>query len=190
MTNKLIILDRDGVINYDSNDYIKTPEEWHAIPGSLNAIAQLNQAGYEIVIATNQSGVARGLYDLAMLDRIHQKLLTELALAGGQISEIFFCPHHPDEHCGCRKPELGMFRQIQKKYSIDDLSDTFFIGDSLADMLAAFALPCKPILVLTSKGQQTLTSHPTLLASVPHFADLAHAVEYILNTDNNTIKRN
>ena len=180
MNKKLIILDRDGVINYDSDYYIKTPEEWLPIPGSLQAIAKLNRSGYQVVVATNQSGVARGFYDLDMLTRIHGKLKEKLTEVGGFIDEIFFCPHHPDENCECRKPKLGMFHQIQKKFPNVDLSDTFFIGDSIADMRAAFALPCKPILVLTSKGQKTLDNHPEL-AFIPHFANLAEAVQYILN---------
>jgi len=179
MKTKLIILDRDGVINFDSVGYIKSPDEWHPIPGSLEAIASLNRAGYQVVVATNQSGVARGYYDLAMLGKIHEKLASSLEKFGGKIEEIFFCPHHPDEKCGCRKPQLGMFHQIQKKYSPIDLKDTFFIGDSFVDMQVAFSLPCKPILVLTSNGQRTLKEHPEL-ESIPHFANLAEAVQYIL----------
>lgn len=178
MTSPLIILDRDGVINYDSDYYIKSPDEWLPIPGSLIAIAQLNRAGYRVVIATNQSGVARGLYDLEMLSQIHEKLIYELASVGGCIEEIFFCPHHPDENCGCRKPKLGMFKQIQEKYQAD-LSDTFFIGDTLTDIQVAKAVPCKPILVLSGKGQQALMMHPEL-AAVPHFLNLAEAVHYVL----------
>ncbi len=176
---KLIILDRDGVINYDSDHYIKTPDEWHAIPRSLDAIARLNRAGYQVVVATNQSGVARGFYDIPMLHRIHEKLTSELAIAGGVIDEIFFCPHHPDEKCGCRKPALGMFHQIQHKYGVD-LSEVYFIGDSYSDMQVAEKLPCKPILVLTSKGEKTLQNNPEFLA-IPHFIDLAAAVDYILS---------
>lgn len=179
MKKKLIILDRDGVINYDSMDYIKTPEEWHAIPGSLDAIAKLNRAGYHIVVATNQSGVARGLYDIPMLHKIHEKLKSELAAVGGVVDEIFFCPHHPDEHCGCRKPQLGMFHKIQQKYAMD-LSTVYFIGDSYSDIQVAETLPCKPILVLTSKGENTLKNNPAF-SSIPHFIDLAAAVTYILS---------
>jgi D-glycero-D-manno-heptose 1,7-bisphosphate phosphatase len=178
MTNPLIILDRDGVINYESAAYIKSPAEWLPIPGSLVAIAQLNRAGYQVVVATNQSGIARGLYDLEMLSDIHAKFVSELAAVGGYIDEIFFCPHHPAVNCECRKPNLGLFRRIQEKYATD-LKDTFFIGDNFTDMQVAFALPCKPILVLTGKGQKTLASHPELLA-IPHFADLAEAVQYVL----------
>ena len=174
-----IILDRDGVINYDSDHYIKSPEEWHAIPGSLEAIAQLNRHGYHVLVATNQSGVARGHYDLETLDLIHEKLMRELAAVGGYIDEIFFCPHHPDEHCACRKPQPGMFYKMEKKYPID-LKKTFFIGDTFTDMQVAETVGCKPILVLTSKGEATLKKHPALLA-IPHFPDLARAVEYVLS---------
>lgn len=182
MTNPLIILDRDGVINYDSDYYIKSPDEWLPIPGSLTAIAQLNRAGFRVVIATNQSGVSRGLYDLDMLSHIHEKLIRELASVGGYIEEIFFCPHHPDENCDCRKPKLGMFKQIQAKYGMD-LSNTFFIGDTYTDMQVAKEVPCKPILVLSGKGQQALITHPEL-ASIPHFSDLAEAVRYVLAEKN------
>lgn len=178
MTNKLIILDRDGVINYDSNDYIKSPEEWHAIPGSLDAIARLYRAGFTIVIATNQSGVARGYYDIPMLENIHQKLKQQVESAGGMIDAIFYCPHHPDEKCLCRKPQLGMFHRIQQQYHCP-LDDVFFIGDSATDIEVAKKLPCKPMLVLTSKGQKTLDDNPEF-SSIPHFANLAAAVDYIL----------
>jgi len=147
MIKKFIILDRDGVINYDSDHYIKSPEEWHAIPGSLEAIADLNRAGYHVVVATNQSGIARGHYDLETLDRIHEKLMRELASVGGYIDEIFFCPHHPNDHCECRKPKLGLFLQIQKKYTVH-FAETYFIGDSYTDMQVAEATGCKPILYL------------------------------------------
>ncbi len=182
MSNPLIILDRDGVINYDSDYYIKSPDEWLPIPGSLTAIAQLNRAGFRVVIATNQSGVARGLYDLEMLSQIHEKLIRELTSVGGYIEEIFFCPHHPAENCECRKPKLGMFKQIQAKYKVD-LRDTFFIGDTFTDMQAAKEIPCKPILILSEKGQQALAMHPEL-ASIPHFPDLAEAVHYVLAQKN------
>jgi D-glycero-D-manno-heptose 1,7-bisphosphate phosphatase len=178
MNNKFIILDRDGVINYDSEYYIKMPDEWHAIPGSLNAIADLNRAGYRVLVVTNQSGIGRGYYDIEMLDRIHEKLAAQLAEAGGYIDEIFFCPHRPDEQCECRKPKLGLFHRIQKKYGIQ-FSQTFYIGDSYSDVQAAFASGCKPILVLTSNGQKTLDNHPECLA-IPHFVNLAQAVNSIL----------
>jgi D-glycero-D-manno-heptose 1,7-bisphosphate phosphatase len=173
-----IILDRDGVINYDSDDYIKSPEEWLPIPGSLDAIAQLNRAGYRVLIATNQSGIARGYYDLETLRLIHEKFLNELASVGGHIDEIFFCPHHPDDACLCRKPKPGMLKMIETKYAVD-LSHTFFIGDSGADVQAARAAGCAPILVLTGKGEQTYRESPEF-ACVPHFVNLAMAVDYVL----------
>lgn len=171
----LVILDRDGVINFDSTAYIKSPEEWLPIPGSLNAIAQLNRAGFQVVIATNQSGVSRGYYDVETLDLIHEKLMRELAAHGGYVDHIFFCPHHPDDGCECRKPKPGMLQQITDKYQID-LHDTFFIGDSVSDMQVAQAVGCIPILVLTGNGKKTLEKYP----DVCHFADLAQAVEYVI----------
>lgn len=172
-----IILDRDGVINYDSPAYIKSPDEWEAIPGSLEAIAQLNRFGYRVIVVSNQSGIARGFYDLATLDEIHEKFLEELASVGGHVDEILFCPHHPDDNCACRKPKPGMIYKARDKYNID-LSKTFFIGDSLVDMQAASNASCKPILVLTGNGQKTVREHPEL-TGMETFADLAEAVKYI-----------
>lgn len=173
-----IILDRDGVINYDSDYYIKSPDEWHPIPGSLEAIAWLNRAGYRVLIATNQSGIARGYYDIETLDLIHEKLMRELASVGGLVEEIFFCPHHPDENCECRKPKVGLFKQIQKKYPVN-FAETFFIGDTLTDIQAAQTIGCKPILILSEKGKKVLAQHAEL-ASVPSFPDLEAAVRYVL----------
>jgi D-glycero-D-manno-heptose 1,7-bisphosphate phosphatase len=170
-----IILDRDGVINFDSDYYIKSPEEWHPIPGSLEAIAELNRQGYRVIVATNQSGIARKLYDLETLYQIHDKLVSELKKVGGVIEEIFFCPHHPDDHCGCRKPQPGMFEQIQQKYNVD-LAETFFIGDSIADIRAAENAGCKPILVMTGNGRKTLEKYPDTL-NIRQFESLADAVE-------------
>lgn len=174
-----IILDRDGVINYESDQYIKSPDEWLPIPGSLDAIAQLNRHGFRVVVATNQSGVARGYYDVATLDSIHEKLMRELAAVGGYIEEVFFCPHHPDEQCSCRKPQPGLLEQIQAKYAIN-FADTFFIGDSFRDVRAARSVGCIPLLVLTGNGATDVKKYPEL-ASVPSFPDLAKAVEYVLS---------
>lgn len=174
----IIILDRDGVINFESDVYIKTPDEWRPIPGSLEAIATLNRAGYRVVVATNQSGVARGLYDLEMLDCIHEKLIRELAVVGGYIEEIFFCPHHPQENCECRKPKPGLLHRIQQKYAID-FAKTFLVGDSLADIKAALTVGCKPLLVLTGNGEKTLLNNPEL-SDIERFKDLAATVQYIL----------
>ena len=173
-----IILDRDGVINYDSDAYIKSPAEWLPIPGSLEAIAQLNRHGFRVLIATNQSGVARGYYDLAMLDQIHEKLTTELSAVGGYIEEIFFCPHHPNDGCLCRKPKPGMIYQMQEKYPIH-LPETFFIGDSIVDVQAALAAGCKPLLVLSQKGNIMLEKYPELL-NIPSFENLSAAVDFVL----------
>lgn len=176
---KLIILDRDGVINYDSDEYIKSPAEWVAIPRSLEAIARLNQAGFKVVVATNQSGVSRGYYDLATLKKIHEKMATELADVGGKVDEIFFCPHLPDDaQCDCRKPKPGLLQQIQKKYGIN-FADTYFVGDSIRDVQAAQAVGCKPILVLTGNGKKFLDQYPEL-QNIHCFIDLAEAVEFVI----------
>jgi D-glycero-D-manno-heptose 1,7-bisphosphate phosphatase len=174
-----VILDRDGVVNHDSDEYIKSPEEWVPIAGSLEAIAQLNRHEVRVVIATNQSGVARGYYDVAMLDCIHEKFMHELAIVGGCIEEIFFCPHHPDEKCACRKPNPGLIYQAEKKYSLN-LAETFLIGDSITDIRAARAAGCLPILVLTGNGKRTLTTYSEELLVIPKFANLAEAVSYII----------
>ena len=174
-----VILDRDGVINYDSDEYIKSPAEWRPIPGSLDAIAQLNRAGFHVLIVTNQSGVARGLYDIETLDTIHEKFVHELASVGGYVEEIFFCPHHPDEHCHCRKPKPGLLYEIQEKYPVN-MTETFFIGDSFTDVKAAQAVGCMPLLVMTGKGELSLEKYPELL-NVPNFPDLAHAVQFVLS---------
>ncbi len=174
-----IILDRDGVINYDSDEYIKSPEEWLPIPGSLDAIAQLNRMGFRVLIATNQSGVGRGYYDLETLSRIHEKFIHELAVRGGYIDEIFYCPHHPNEACECRKPKPGLLHQMQAKYEIN-FTNTFFIGDSASDMQLAQTVGCLPILVLTGNGQKVLEKNPEL-SGIPNFPNLARAVDYVIS---------
>ncbi|MEW6647478.1 MAG: D-glycero-beta-D-manno-heptose 1,7-bisphosphate 7-phosphatase [Pseudomonadota bacterium] len=176
---KLIVLDRDGVINEDSDDYIKSPEEFIPIPGSLEAIARLTQAGWRVVVATNQSGVARGYYDLATLQRIHDKLHRLLAPLGGQIEAIFYCPHGPDDHCDCRKPKPGLFRDIEARLQIS-LRGVPAVGDSLRDLEAAQAVGADPILVRTGKGERTLAKGKGL-AGVPVHADLAAVVDALLS---------
>lgn len=173
-----IILDRDGVINYESEKYIKSPDEWIPIPGSLEAIAALNRAGFRVLVATNQSGVARGFYDIPMLDRIHEKFVHLLAQVGGYVDEIFFCPHHPDEHCGCRKPKPGLFYAIASRYPVQ-LTSTYFIGDSWVDMQAAEAAGCQGLLVLTGNGQRALEKYPAMLTK-PHFENLQKAADYVI----------
>jgi D-glycero-D-manno-heptose 1,7-bisphosphate phosphatase len=175
-----IILDRDGVINEESDVYIKNPDEWLPIPGSLQAIAALNKAGHSVVIATNQSGIARGLYTEEGLKQIHNKMLQALAKEGGHIDGIFYCPHHPDQNCFCRKPQPGLLLQIAQQYDVD-LQKALFIGDSMRDITCAKAVGCKPILVKTGKGLTTLAmqSHWDI-KEVPVFANLQTAVAKIL----------
>jgi len=151
---KLIILDRDGVINYDSDQFIKSPEEWKPIPGSLEAIARLNQAGYRVVVATNQSGIGRGLFDMPTLNAIHDKMHKSLAQVGGRIDAIFFCPHTNEADCSCRKPKSGMMLEISARYGVG-LADVPAVGDSLRDLESAARLGANPYLVLTGKGNKT-----------------------------------
>jgi D-glycero-D-manno-heptose 1,7-bisphosphate phosphatase len=151
---KLVILDRDGVINHDSDQFIKSPEEWKSIPGSLDAIARLSQAGYRVVVATNQSGVGRGLFDMAVLNAIHDKMCKAVAQAGGRIDAIFYCPHAADSNCNCRKPKSGMIEEIAVRYNMS-LEGVPAIGDSLRDLEATARLGAQPILVLTGKGTKT-----------------------------------
>ena len=151
---KLIILDRDGVINYDSDQFIKNPEEWKPIPGSLEAIARLNQADYRVVVATNQSGIGRGLFDMPMLNAIHDKMHKACALVGARIDAVFFCPHTAENHCQCRKPKPGMLEEIAERYNIS-LSGVPAVGDSLRDLQSAATMGAQPYLVLTGKGAKT-----------------------------------
>lgn len=175
---KLIILDRDGVINQDSDAFIKSPDEWHALPGSMHAIARLNQAGYTVVVATNQSGVARKLFDMSALNAIHQKMHTSAQLVGGKIDAVFYCPHIADDSCDCRKPKPGMLQEIARRYDVN-LKGVHCVGDSLRDLQAGFLLGCVPHLVLTGKGQQTRDKGGLPPGSQIH-ADLAAMVDVIL----------
>ena len=176
---KIIILDRDGVINFDSAAYIKSPAEWKPIPGSLEAIARLNQAGYRVVVATNQSGVGRGLFDMDTLNAIHDKMHKTVASCGGRIDAVFFCPHAADSSCDCRKPQPGMFERIAACYNTD-LMSVPAIGDSLRDLQAAAKAGALPMLVLTGKGEKTLADgglpEDTLV-----FKDLAAVVDDLLS---------
>ena len=169
---KLIILDRDGVINYDSEQFIKSPEEWKPIPGSLEAIARLNQHGYRVVVATNQSGVGRGLFDMTMLNAIHDKMHKACALAGARIDAVFFCPHAADANCHCRKPKSGMLEEIAARYSLSNLRGVPAVGDSLRDLQSAVAVGASPYLVLTGKGVKT-QADGGLPEGTRVFADLA-----------------
>lgn len=175
---KLIVLDRDGVINHDSDQFIKSPDEWRPIPGSLEAIARLNHAGYRVIIATNQSGVGRGLFDMGMLNAIHEKMHRSLAQVGGRIDAVFFCPHTADSACGCRKPQPGLLREAGRRFNVD-LSGVPVIGDGLRDLLAAEAVGAQPMLVLTGKGEKTLREGAFPKNTVI-FPDLAFAVSALL----------
>ncbi|MCK4608544.1 MAG: D-glycero-beta-D-manno-heptose 1,7-bisphosphate 7-phosphatase [Gammaproteobacteria bacterium] len=172
---KLIILDRDGVINKDSDDYIKSPAEWHAIYGSLAAIAKLNKMGCKVVVATNQSGIGRGLFSEDTLEQIHQKMQRELAVVGGSLDGIFYCPHHPDDNCECRKPKPKMLLHILHKYNMTP-KETLVIGDSLRDIKAAKAIGCDSVLVKTGKGERTLAKYADELQDIPVMDTLAAVV--------------
>jgi len=151
---KLAILDRDGVINFDSDQYIKSPAEWRPIPGSIEAIARLNQGGYRVAVATNQSGIGRGLFDMATLNAINDKMMEMVFRHGGRIDALFFCPHTAAEECACRKPRTGMLEEIAARFHAD-LRGVPCVGDSLKDVQAADAVGAQPILVLTGKGERT-----------------------------------
>ena len=174
-----IILDRDGVINYDSLDYIKSPQEWRPIPGSLEAIARLHRAGYKVVVATNQSGVGRGLLSMDTLAAIHTRMLEAVRKQGGEIDAIFFCPHTPEDRCDCRKPAPGLLKEIAKRLQMD-LVGVYVIGDAERDVLAARQVMASPVLVRTGKGAQTLKQSKAL-ADVPVFDDLAAFVDALLS---------
>ncbi|MDR1529299.1 MAG: D-glycero-beta-D-manno-heptose 1,7-bisphosphate 7-phosphatase [Burkholderiales bacterium] len=174
---KLIVLDRDGVINFDNEEYVKSPEEWVPLPGSLEAIAQLNSGGYHVVIATNQSGIGRGLFDAQILIAIHAKMHQMLGRVGGRIDAVFFCPHTERSACDCRKPKPGMLREIAQRFRIE-LDDVPCIGDSLRDLQAASAVNALPILVRTGKGEETLKNGtlPPRTQVFDSLADFANAL--------------
>lgn len=178
---KLVILDRDGTVNQDSDDYVKSPDEWTPLPGALEAIARLNHAGWHVVLASNQSGLGRGLFDVSTLNAMHAKMHTLLANVGGRVDAVFYCPHAPDEGCHCRKPEPGLFEQIGERYGID-LQGVPMVGDSARDALAAVAAGCEPHLVLTGKG--AAYRGRTLPDSFPKetqvHADLAAFADFLL----------
>jgi D-glycero-D-manno-heptose 1,7-bisphosphate phosphatase len=187
---KLIILDRDGVINHDRDDYVKSAHECIPIEGSIDAIVRLNKAGFTVVIATNQAGLAKGKFELEDLESIHEKLTELVEEMGGELGGIFYCPHHPDDHCKCRKPLPGMLDAIEAEFNTS-VESCYFIGDSLRDLQAAVVKGCKPILVKTGNGVRTMaqltvpglqTHSPIVEAEqVQVFADLACATDFILS---------
>lgn len=152
---KLVILDRDGVINHESSDFIKSPDEWKPLKGSLEAIARMSQAGYDVVIITNQSGIGRGLFSADMLGQIHARMIEHVQQHGGKIQSILFCPHHPDDGCNCRKPLSGMYDELAKRLSIN-YHGVFSVGDSLRDLYAAKQAGAQPVLVKTGNGKKSL----------------------------------
>lgn len=168
LKSNLVILDRDGVINQDSEHYIKSPDEWLPIPGSLDAIAKLSQAGIKVVVATNQSGIARGYYDESILTDIHRKMTEAIEGAGGELAGIFYCPHGPDDGCLCRKPKSGLINQISESLEIET-NNAPFVGDSIRDIEAAISGGCTPILVKTGNGEKTAKK---LTSSVAVYDDL------------------
>jgi D-glycero-D-manno-heptose 1,7-bisphosphate phosphatase len=180
---KLIILDRDGVINYDSDEYVKSADEWIPLPGSLEAIAELNQAGFQISVATNQSGLARGLFSITDLHAMHQKMMDLLAPLGGRVDSIFFCPHVDADQCDCRKPLPGLMRDIALRYRKTDtalpLTGVPIVGDSLRDLEAATVLGASPHLVLTGKGQKTVDAGTLPTGTTVH-ADLQAFAKHLL----------
>jgi len=175
---KLVILDRDGVINQDSDQFIKSPDEWKAIPGSLEAIAKLNHTGYRVVVASNQSGIGRGLFDMGALNAINDKMYRALAQFGGRIDALFYCPHAADADCDCRKPKPGMFLDIAQRFNVA-LDGVPSVGDSLRDLQAAAEAGAQPMLVLTGKGKKTKAAGG-LPEGTLVFADLAEAVRRIV----------
>ncbi len=174
------MLDRDGVINLDSVHFIKSTSEWIPISGSLEAIALLNQSGYRVAIATNQSGISRGLFDMVTLNAIHDKMHRALAQLGGRIDAIFYCPHAAEDNCTCRKPKPGMMEEIGSRFGVD-LKAVPIVGDALRDLQAGAVLGMQPMLVRTGKGEETLAAgglpEGTLI-----FANLAEAVQHIISS--------
>jgi len=183
---KLIILDRDGTINEDRDDYVKSPDEWVPIPGALEAIARLNHAGWHTVIATNQSGLGRGTFDMATLNAMHVKMNQMLAKQGGRIDAVFFCPHAPEDACSCRKPLPGLFEQIGERFGVS-LRDVPVVGDTIRDLQAGAAVGCRPHFVLTGKGARLDPSQiDELCAQVPGtrvHADLAAFAEHMIREE-------
>ena len=181
---KIAILDRDGTINaLEPDAFVASPDDWTALPGALEAIARLNHAGWHVVVATNQPGLGRGLFDMATLNAIHAKMHKQLAAVGGRIDAVFFCPHAPDEACGCRKPLPGLLEQIGARYGVE-LRGVPAIGDSLRDLQAAAAAGCETHLVRTGKCQGLADAEiEALTVQVPGtrvHADLAAAAEFIV----------
>ena len=177
---KLLILDRDGVVNEDRDDYVKSADEWVAVPGSIEAVARLHRAGWRVVLASNQSGLGRGLFDMDGLNAIHAKMQKSVTAAGGRIDAIFFCPHSPQDACDCRKPRPGLFRDIAARFGLDDLRGVPAVGDSLRDLQAAQPLGCALHLVRSGKGARLLAAATPLPDGTRVHADLAAFADWLL----------
>lgn len=180
MSGRLVILDRDGVINHDSSEFVKSPDEWLPIAGSIEAIATLSSAGFTVAVATNQSGIARGLIDVPTLEAIHLKLRRQVRELGGDLGRIVYCPHHPDDNCACRKPAPGLLMKLSRQYGVP-LTGVPMIGDSERDVIAANAVGGRPILVLTGNGAASATAIAARGEQVETCADLRAAAEMIIN---------
>ena len=178
---KLLILDRDGVINEDRDDYVKSPDEWVPVPGSIEAIARLHREGWRVLVATNQSALGRGLFDMSTLNAIHLKMQKAVSAAGGRLDAIFFCPHTPEDHCECRKPRSGLFREIAARFGLDDLQGVPVVGDSLRDLQAAQPLGCALHLVRSGKGERTLAGDKPLPQGTLVHDDLSAFADWLLS---------
>lgn len=179
-TRGCVILDRDGVINHDSPQFIRSPEQWQPIDGSLNAIAALCAAGFAPVVVSNQSGVGRGLLSLRTLERIQYKMSDAVAAAGGRLAGIYHCPHTPEAGCGCRKPAAGMVRRMERELGYSARGAPL-IGDKLSDLELARNVGSRPILVRTGYGASTLADLTESHLDV--FEDLAQAAEVLIRED-------
>lgn len=177
---RLVVLDRDGVINRESKDFVKSAEEWQPLDGSIEAIAALTQGGFRVAVASNQSGLARGLFDYGALYAMHEKMRDLVAAAGGRVDHIVVCPHGPDDDCDCRKPRPGLLRQVGEHFGVD-VTSVPFVGDSLRDLQAALAVHARPILVRSGNGRKTEKSLPPELKSVEIFDDLAAVAAALLD---------
>lgn len=177
--HRIVVLDRDGVINYDSDDYIKSAREWQALPGSIAAISQLCAAGYRVAVISNQSGIGRGLFDVAALERIHAKMVAEIEAAGGRLDGIYYCPHTPDDDCACRKPRTGLLDELKADFGLTTLEGVPLIGDKASDLELARAVGARGILVRSGKGARAAAALEEDTA-VEIYDDLAAAVDALL----------
>ena len=182
LNSKLIILDRDGVINNNSKNYIKNKNEWVPIEGSIKAISKLNEYGFKILVVTNQSGIGRGLFNKQDLDKIHLKMSSEIRSMGGYIEGIYYCPHKPEDSCGCRKPKTGLIDKIEKKLNIK-VEKAILIGDSMSDIILANSINALPVLLKTGNGEETIEQLKNTDIRYLYFDNLADATKAILKLE-------